>query len=100
MINAREELLEALTSIEKTPADIVAFNIALYTTFEDEPERLVGTSLDLNTLNFIYDNGYDSQYLVGIIVFDDNTWLTRREYDGSEWWTYHKCPTVADLIGE
>ena len=28
------------------------------------------------------------------IVFKDNTWLERAEYDGSEWWEYMKCPVM------
>lgn len=39
-----------------------------------------------------YDNGFGTQELFGIIVMKDNTWYTRGEYDGSEWWEYHKCP--------
>ena len=26
------------------------------------------------------------------IVFNDNSWLERGEYDGSEWWELRKCP--------
>ena len=46
----------------------------------------------LNTIN--YDAGYGSQQLYGTIWFTDNTWATRREYDGSEWWYCHKYPDI------
>ncbi len=47
----------------------------------------------LRTLSEInYDDGYGGQELFGIIVFKDNTWLERDEYDGSEWWTRRKFP--------
>lgn len=44
------------------------------------------------SLNFNYDNSYGTQHVYGCIVFTDNTWLSREEYDGSEWWEYNKCP--------
>jgi hypothetical protein len=44
------------------------------------------------SLNFEYDNGYGFQEIDGVIVFTDNTWMMRREYDGSEWWGYFGCP--------
>lgn len=43
----------------------------------------------LQTIN--YDSGYGWQELYGVIVFDDNSWLERYEYDGSEHWV--KCST-------
>lgn len=45
-----------------------------------------------------YDNGYGGQELFGTIVFKDNTWLERGEYDGSEWWERHKLPTEEYLF--
>lgn len=45
-----------------------------------------------SSLNFEYDNGYGFQEIDGVIVFTDNSWMMRREYDGSEWWEYNKCP--------
>ena len=30
-----------------------------------------------------------------VIVFCDGTWLSRGEYDGSEWWDYSKVPVHA-----
>ena len=43
-------------------------------------------------LDFEYDNGYGCQEVDGKIVFTDNSWIQRGEYDGSEWWTYLRCP--------
>lgn len=55
----------------------------------------------LETLAAIdYDEGYGSQELFGTIVFKDNTWLERGEYDGSEWWEHRKLPTEESLFGE
>lgn len=47
-------------------------------------------------LDFEYDDGYGGQELYGLVWFTDGTWLTRGEYDGSEWWQHHKCPEIPD----
>lgn len=55
----------------------------------------------LETLASIdYDNGYGCQELFGTIVFKDNTWLERGEYDGSEWWELRELPTEESLFGK
>ena len=55
----------------------------------------------LETLAAIdYDEGYGSQELFGTIVFKDNTWLERGEYDGSEWWERHELPTEESLFSK
>jgi hypothetical protein len=46
------------------------------------------------SLDFTYDDGFGGQQLDGQIWFKDGTWADRGEYDGSEWWQYHKCPQV------
>ena len=40
--------------------------------------------------NFLYDKGYGSSKIATdlIVYFNDNTYMTRGEYDGSEWWEY------------
>ena len=40
--------------------------------------------------NFDYDAGYGGQEISDDlrVIFDDYTYLIRREYDGSEWWEY------------
>lgn len=61
----------------------------------------------LNDLDFNYDNGYGGQTLFGTIWYGNDTWSTRSEFDGSEWWEHHKCPSISfysvndiDLSGE
>lgn len=59
-------------------------------TLEDEEEFL-------NALGSIdYDDSYGTQELYGYVVFKDNTWLERHEYDGSEWWVHCVCPQEPD----
>lgn len=40
---------------------------------------------------FDYDNGFGGQEIASdlIIYFKDHTYITRGEYDGSEWWQYN-----------
>ena len=49
-------------------------------------------------LDFTYDSGFGGQELDGEIWFKDGTWADRGEYDGSEWWYYHKCPQVPTFL--
>ena len=43
-----------------------------------------------------YDSSYGSTQIAQdlIILFNDGTWLSREEYDGSEWWRYNKPPKI------
>lgn len=50
--------------------------------------------LFLQTLDFDYNAEYGSQELFGTIWYDDGTWSERREYNGSEWWSYQECPRI------
>lgn len=52
----------------------------------------------LESLDFEYDDGYGSQELGGNIWFADGTYADRGEYDGSEWWEYHKVPEVPEAL--
>ena len=48
----------------------------------------------LSKLDKEYDNDYGSQELFGIVWFEDDTWLERYEYDGSEHWEHKKLPEI------
>lgn len=45
-----------------------------------------------------YDAGYGGQELFGTIWYDDHTWSSRGEYDGSEWWDWHRCPVIPAVL--
>lgn len=47
-----------------------------------------------NELDQDYESGYGTQQVDGTVWFDDNSWLERREYDGSEWWELCECPPL------
>lgn len=40
-----------------------------------------------------YYRGYGTQELFGVIVFNDGTWFSRWEYDGSEGWEFNQIPS-------
>jgi len=100
LINAKNELLDVL----KDKAPIKCAKIWTGYDFEHEDNNYIllkigysnPTDLDefFNSLDFEYDNGYGGQNLFGTIWLNDGTWLTRGEYDGSEWWDYNKLPLI------
>lgn len=52
----------------------------------------------LEKLNFYYDSGYGTQELEGTVWLKDGTWLSRREYDGSEWWHHNRRPSIPHYL--
>jgi hypothetical protein len=48
--------------------------------------------------NFDYDNGFGGQEIASdmIIYFYDKSYITRGEYDGSEWWEYNEPLDYSD----
>lgn len=49
-------------------------------------------------IDFDYDDGYGSEELGGVIWFKDGTYANRGQYDGSEWWEYHKTPDIPEEL--
>lgn len=95
MINAKEELNEKLEWIGKKATDVVAILINSKEAFLKASEL---TSYELESLDFEYDNGYGTQNLFGVVLFSDNTWLDRYEYDGSEGWDYLYPPDKDSIL--
>lgn len=67
----------------------------------DDIDWIGGSKCYIDVQDFIkmaaqtyYDAGYGGQEVAEdlVIVFKDNTWLERAEYDGSEWWRYKAVP--------
>jgi hypothetical protein len=54
----------------------------------------------LNQLDFDYDTGYGGQELYGTVWMLDDTWLTRGEYDGSEWWDFNSLPEIPKELAQ
>jgi len=97
MTNAKTELLVQLEGTAKIKCASIQ-----YGRFRDEQcDRVlkVGYSEQdyqkfLESLNFDYDSGFGGQELYGIVWLEDNTWLERGEYDGSEWWDHKVMPKI------
>lgn len=106
MISIRTELETALQRVNKSVADIAYGYIKRDDRYyDDDIPALVWTFPPNHGYeqlaipeNILYDNGYGGQELYGVITFTDGTWLSRGEYDGSEWWEYNKLPQWADIL--
>lgn len=85
MRNLKEETLAALLKHGQAWDDVVAIQ---------------GRDFRISRRHFLkladveYDPGYGSQEVASdlVILMRDGSWFTRAEYDGSEWWAYHKAP--------
>jgi len=89
-MNAKKELFFHVNSV-KQPVKFVQIKFG---NLRGDKKVFQGTLEEvLPNLDFDYDEGYGGQRLYGNIWYTDGTWSTRVEYDGSEWWEYHKCPT-------
>ena len=101
MTNALNELKAHLTEID---AEIVCAEISLgYIDTKELASLEVGYSpTDLGkffvALNIDYDSGYGGQELFGTIWLTNGVWLTRGEYDGSEWWDVHTYPAIPKTL--
>jgi hypothetical protein len=104
MRNAKEEFLNHTEDLQIKCAVVMTENY--YFEDEDEEEERLKTEEDfkfilklnyteedynnfLKNLDFEYNCGYGGQILFGYIWYTDNSWSTRGEYDGSEWWNHH-----------
>ena len=94
MKNAKEELLKTLERKKIPLSSITKARISWDNYFKEEQKFKIFhlTDLLLEELNQEYDDGYGSQELFGDIVLSDGSWLSRREYDGSEWWEHFSIP--------
>jgi len=90
VINFKDETLEYMKSINKTPDDIA------YITGNN---KTMSWEIFAKAADFDYNCSYGTNYvnLDLYIVFKDNTWMARSEYDGSEGWTYRTLPSCDDM---
>lgn len=96
MINAKEELLESLDGKAKIKCASIEYKdleINLKTSYSKEEYEHF-----LNSFDFKYDNGYGWQELYGIVWLEDGTWISRDEYDGSEWWLHNVFPEIPEEL--
>jgi hypothetical protein len=115
MSNAKQELLGKLDTLKRLyGANIICANIT-YTTpasyFTDDEDDVETPAITLkkghteaeydaflSKLDFGYNEGYGAQYVFGYIWLTNGVWMDRGEYDGSEWWEWHKYPQIPDEL--
>ena len=106
-ISIKTELLKNLSDINKTKSDISFINLKMERYHEDYIFYYDSYSYNsetqdfddfLSTVDIEYPKNFGKQYLFGCVVFKDNTWLERAEYDGLEWWEYKKVPLITDPV--
>ena len=102
-MNLKCETEEFLEKIKKCAEDVefctVVINETYSSTYSIPCECSATYEYFLNWAeNFSnYDNGFGAREVPNVlIVFKDNSWMERNEYDGSEWWEYMKCPSIQD----
>lgn len=115
MTNAKEELLGFLGKVNFKKEEIRCAQIRLSDPgrsvwnatrddFTQEGARSINVELKegyteeeldkfFNELDFEYYSNFGCQILYGI-VWLNNAWLSREEYDGSEWWKYNHYPII------
>lgn len=83
-MNFLDETKKQLTALGKKPEDII-FIGSVYSGHSCSWEEF------LSLANFTYDNSFGGQIIPSdlVIAFSDGSWLSRGEYDGSEWWDYN-----------
>lgn len=90
-MNLYRELKRTLETYNLSTADIVAV-IMWNTALKDNVLIPVGEFLD-TARKVDYDAGYGSIEIdPSLKVIGEDWWLTREEYDGSEWFEFHTMP--------
>lgn len=99
-MNAKDELLgEIKESGSTVKCALIDYGLSYYAEEQARFALPVGYNEEryakfIDSLDFDYDNGYGGQFLYGIVWLEDGTWLSRGEYDGSEWWEHNVLPPI------
>lgn len=98
-MNLLSETLDVMNENGKKPENVVEVmwldnpNESVYTGCSWEDFAEAARTID-------YNNGFGTQEVEEslVVLFDDDSWLERFEYDGSERWNYKKCPCLAERL--
>jgi hypothetical protein len=74
-------------------AEFAPLEVNLPINFSEKQFTEFISKLDVN-----YDAGYGGQELFGTIWYTDDTWSSREEYDGSEWWNHNSVPEIPNQL--
>ena len=103
----RNAKMEFLAHFLNTTSKVKAAVISNYEDFDYHKAKTAILKVDhsvedfknfLDKIDFEYDNGFGCQELFGTIWYEDGTWSSRGEYDGSEWWEYNFVPEMPDQL--
>jgi hypothetical protein len=94
-MNAKEELLEELEG-KRMICAILSYRSKKYILKKGYTDSEFTSFIE--SLDFKYDDGYGSQELDGSVWLEEGLWMTRGEYDGSEWWDWHKSPEIPEEL--
>ena len=101
-MNAKKELLKALEGKALVKCATIYQEDSSYNSINRENLPINYTAESYNRffekLDFEYDNSWGCQELFGTIWLEDGTWLSRAEYDGSEWWRHNKLPEIPNEL--
>jgi len=89
------ELRDFMHHVKKTHEDVLWAEITLgnYIVSTDEKSCVhIETTEYTDVLATFKDYSYDGHELFGTIAFKDNTWISRENHEGAEWWQYHEYP--------
>lgn len=99
IINAQQELLKIVNDNNIT---ILKIDIEYYGNVDNKGKTITKHITSLDELDFAYDAGYGVQNLYGTVYCKTSNgnpvWLTRGEYDGSEWWVINTIPEFYNTI--
>lgn len=106
-MNAKQEFLQHIQQFVKS--GVLCAQIKFggdWSTTEDQREYYILTTgytqeewqQFLSDIDKNYNSGYGSQNLFGTIWYNDGTWSSRGEYDGSEWWQYNQAPAIPEHL--
>ena len=96
MRNAKVEFLKAVEDQGGVKCASIQFD-------DNEPQTSIVLKVNhseqdyddfLDRLNFNYNNGFGRQMIFGTIWLKNGTWVSRGEYDGSEWWRHNVIPDI------
>lgn len=100
-INAKKEFLDITKGFNVIAAKISFGDEDYDYEFNLKPSYTINEYNDfMKFLNRNYDSGYGSQNLHGFIFCEDNVWMSRGEYDGSEWWDINQYPNLREHFDE
>jgi len=89
-MNLLKETLEALKHYNKKESEIIWIG-------SDNGEYVITWNKFKDIAkNINYNSGYGGQEIaVDLVIVGNNWWLSRGEYDGSEWWEFNTIPIKA-----